>query len=58
MFKEPLLLNASQLLGKRKMTGLLIDVDVVIGDVVLRMASMNREMYSIVLRKDEQVALI
>ncbi|MBW2193183.1 MAG: hypothetical protein JRF27_05275 [Deltaproteobacteria bacterium] len=58
MFKEPVLLNASVLLGKQKVTGLLIDVEVVVGDVVLRLASMNREMYPIVLRKDEQVALI
>jgi len=58
MFRQPLVIEASALLGKQGVTGLLIDVDVVIGDVVLRLASMNREMYPIVLRKDEQVALI
>jgi len=58
MFRHPLVVDASTLLGKHKISGLLVDVDVVIGDVTMRLASMNKEMYPIVLRDDEMVALI
>jgi len=58
LFREPLVMQASQLLGKHKISGLLVDVDVVIGDVTMRLASMNKGMYPIVLRDDEMVALI
>jgi hypothetical protein len=58
MFRHPLTIEASSLLGKRKRSGLLIDVDVVMGDVTMRLASMNKGMYPIVLRNDETVVLI
>jgi len=58
MFRHPLTIEASSLLGKRRKPGLLTDVDVVIGDVTMRLASMNKGMYPIVLRDEERVALI
>lgn len=57
-FKKPLAIESAQLLGIQRKPGLLVDVDVVIGAVTMRLASMNVGMYPIVLRNDETVALI
>ena len=63
LFRHPLVIEASVLLGKHHISGLLVDVDVVFGAttesaVTLRLASMNVGMYPIVLRNTETVALI
>lgn len=58
MFKDRLQIPAGTLLGKRKVEGKLVDVEVVIGEVVLSLAKMGPVKYPIVLRNKEMVDLV